>query len=124
MESELNDYDQDLEDRILRVVSKIKSNRNRPAMLLVVVTALCGMTGTCRNLEYTFATQSPGFLGPLLNVTDMFRIFGWVFEIYNHKIQICINYRPENITGNPPAYKLSCNATSLAMCNGINENDV
>ena len=47
-----------------------------------------GVTGTCRNLGYTFATQSPGFLGPLLNVTDIFRIFGWVFEIYEHKIQI------------------------------------
>ena len=56
--------------------------------------ALCGVTGTCRNLGYTFATQSPGFLGPLLNVTDMFRIFGWVFEIYNHKIQILRVIRP------------------------------
>ena len=48
------------------------------------VTPLCGVTGTCRNLEYAFDIQSPGFLGPLLNVTDIFRIF----EIYNLKIQI------------------------------------
>ena len=30
MASAVNGYDQDLEDRILRIVSKIKSNRNRP----------------------------------------------------------------------------------------------
>ena len=47
-----------------------------------------GWRGRAEIWGYTFATQSPGCLGPLLNVTDMFRIFGWVFEIYNHKIQI------------------------------------
>ena len=44
--------------------------------------------GDLPNFGYTFATQSPLCLGPSLNVTDMFRIFGLVFEIYNHKIQI------------------------------------
>ena len=32
------------------------------------------------------------------------------FTIIKFKLIICMNYRPENITGNPPAYKLSCNA--------------
>ena len=31
------------------------------------------------------------------------------------KLRICINYRPENITGNPPAYKLSCNPMEIFL---------
>ena len=31
------------------------------------------------------------------------------FIIIKFKLRICINYRLENITGNPPTYKLSCN---------------
>ena len=62
--------------------------------------------------KYINQSINPGFFGPLLNVTDMFRIFGWFskFTIIKFKLRFCINYRPENITGKPPAYKLSCNA--------------
>ena len=54
------------------------------------------------------------------NLPDFWALYYWMsricsgflggfskFTIIKFKLRICINYRPGNITGNPPAYKLS-----------------